>query len=290
MGNLKNHIYETEELVIGLTIPALLYSYIHNIPVIYKYRTKYKFFEYVNNSVNLTKTAILKDNKKLNLPEGHLVMPYLKSNVLNHLYLIQSLTGMIPLDDKVADIRLDEEDKLLKITTKNQRLIRYKFNKLRIFDTRGLEFLNPVGNTSDKHYVLDEFSFDLRSKHFYHMIPTREDFPRNVYISSDKNKLMAHSLLTPEEMNQPEFSSFFITKQVEYVLGQFDITGKLEWIKRHAEEKDNLEYEQKNWLIIDKRNEEEIWKERKPHTFQTWLGSSRSRVVQKMMDSLGQTP
>ena len=135
MDKLKGHIYEAEEIIVGLTIPALLYSYVHNLPIIYKHRTRYRFFEYIDNSVNLTKTAILKDNKKLNLPEGHLVMPYLKSNVMDSLYMVQSLTGMIPFDDKVVDIRLEEE-KILKITTRNQRVYRYKFNKLRIFDTR----------------------------------------------------------------------------------------------------------------------------------------------------------
>lgn len=288
MDKLKGHIYEAEEVIVGLTIPALLYSYVHNLPIIYKHRTRYRFFEYIDNSVNLTKTAILKDNKKLNLPEGHLVMPYLKSNVMDSLYMVQSLTGMIPFDDKVVDIRLEEE-KILKITTRNQRVYRYKFNKLRIFDTRGLEFLNPIGNAPEKHYILDEFKFDLRSKYFYHMIPTGGDFPRNVYISSDKKRLMAHSLLTPDEMNRPEYSSFYITKQVESVLKNNGVEGKLEWLKRYNEEKDLLEYEQKDWLVIDKRNEEEIWKERKPNTFHTWLGSSRSRVVQKMMDSRGLT-
>ena len=290
MGKLKEHLYESEELVIGLTVPSLLYSFIHNAPVIYKYKTAPRFFEYINNSVNLTKIALMKDNKKLSLPEGNLVMPYLKSRVLDHLYLIQSLTGNIPFDDKIADIRLDEEEKILKITTGNQRLFRYKFNKLRIFDTRGLEFLNSTGNTKEYHYVLDEFKFDLRSKYFYDMIPTTGYFPRNIYMSSDKKKVMSHSLMTPIEMNLPDLSSFFITKSVEHILSQYGIEGKLEWIKRHTEDKDPYDYEEKEWLIIDKRNEEEIWKERKPNTFHTWLGSSRSRMVQKMMDSLGQTP
>jgi hypothetical protein len=290
MDSLKAHVYEFDEIVIGLTVPSLLYSFIHNVPVIFKYKTKPRFFEYINNSVNLTKIAIMKDNKKLSLPEGNLVMPYLKSKVLEHLYLIQSLTGNIPFDDKVADIRVDEEEKILKITTRNQRLFKYKFNKLRIFDTRGLEFLNSTGNTQEHHYVLDEFNFDLRSKYFYDMIPTTGHFPRNVYMSSDRKKLMSHSLMTPEEMSSPDLSSFFITKSVQHILAQHGVDGKLEWVRRYTEEKDINEYEQKDWFVIDKRDEEEIWKERKPNTFHTWLGSSRSRMVQRMMDFLGQTP
>ena len=290
MDSLKAHVYEFDEIVIGLTVPSLLYSFIHNVPVIFKYKTKPRFFEYINNSVNLTKIAIMKDNKKLSLPEGNLVMPYLKSKVLEHLYLIQSLTGNIPFDDKVADIRVDEEEKILKITTRNQRLFKYKFNKLRIFDTRGLEFLNSTGNTQEHHYVLDEFHFDLRSKYFYDMIPTTGHFPHNIYMSSDRKKLMSHSLMTPEEMNSPELSSFFITKSVQHILAQHGVDGKLEWVRRYTEEKDINEYEQKDWFVIDKRDEEEIWKERKPNTFHTWLGSSRSRMVQRMMDFLGRTP
>lgn len=290
MKTLKDHIYEFDEVVIGLTTSSLLYSYIFNLPVIYKYKNKPRFFEFVDNSVNLTKIGILKENKQLNFPKGKLVKSYSKSRVMNHLMMIQSLCGNLPFKDEVADIRLDEEEKLLKITTKQQRIFKYKFNKLRIFDTRGLSFLKPTGESQDKHYVLDEFNIKVKNKKFYHVIPTEDDFPRNIYISTDEKKLMAHSLLTPAEMSNPEYSSFFIQKQVERNLESNGIKAKLEWMKRHYEDKDKDTYEEKDWLIIDQRDEEEVWKERRVNTYHTWLGSFRSRMVQRMMDSLGQMP
>jgi len=287
MNSLKEHIYEFDEVVIGLTTSSLLYSYIFNLPILYKYRNKPRFFEFVDNSVNLTKTGILKDNKQLNFPKGKLVKSYSKSKVMDHLYMIQSLCGNIPFKDSISDIRLDEDEKILKITTETQRLFRYKFNKLRIFDTRGLSFLNSTGESEDKHYVLDEFNIEIKNNKFYHIIPREGDFPKNIYISSNKKKLMSHSLLTPTEMENPEFSSFFIQKQVERELEATGIKAKVEWIKRHYEEKDRNSYEQNDWLIIDKRDEEEVWKDRKINTYHTWLGSFRSRMVQRMMDSLG---
>lgn len=290
MNSLKEHVYEFDEVVIGLTTSSLLYSYIFNLPIIYKFRNKPRFFEFVDNSVNLTKTGILKENKQLNFPKGKLVKSYSKSRVMDHLYMIQSLCGNIPFHDEVSDIRLDEEDKTLKVTTKNQRLYRYKFNKLRVFDTRGLNFLKPTGESQEKHYVLDEFKIKIKNKKFYHIIPRQTDFPRNIYISSDKKRLMAHSLLTPAEMSLPDFSSFFIQKQVERELESQGIKAKLEWLKRHYEDKDRDTYETKEWLVIDQRDEEEVWKDRKINTYHTWLGSFRSRMVQRMMDSLGQNP
>ena len=173
---------------------------------------------------------------------------------------------------------------------KERRVNKYKFNKLRIFDTRGLSFLKPTGESQDKHYVLDEFNIKVKNKKFYHVIPTEDDFPRNIYISTDEKKLMAHSLLTPAEMSNPEYSSFFIQKQVERNLESNGIKAKLEWIKRHYEDKDKDTYEEKDWLLIDQRDEEEVWKERRVNTYHTWLGSFRSRMVQRMMDSLGQMP
>lgn len=288
MTSLKDHIYEFDEVVIGLTTSSLLYSYIFNLPVIYKYRNKPRFFEFVDNSVNLTKIGILKENKQLNFPKGKLIKSYSKSKVMDHLFMIQSLCGNIPFRDEVADIRLGEDEKLLKITTKQQRIIKYKFNKLRVFDTRGLSFLKPTGESQDKHYVLDEFKIKIKNDKFYHIIPREGDFPRNIYISSDKKRLMAHSLLTPSEMAIPDFSSFFIQKSVERELELNKIKAKLEWVNRHYEDKDKDTYEEKDWLVIDQRDEEEVWKDRKINTYHTWLGSFRSRMVQRMMDSLGQ--
>lgn len=287
MESLKNHIYQFDEVVVGLTTTSLLYSYIFNLPIVYKYKTTPRFFEFIDNSVNLTKTGLLKENKQLNFPKGKLVKSYSKKRVMDHLYMIQSLCGNIPIKD-VADLRVDEEEKILKITTNNQRLFRYKFNKLRVFDTRGLEFLQPIGESIEKHYVLDEFKIKMKNDKFYHVIQRGGDFPRNIYISSDKKRLMSHSLLTPGEMALPDFSSFFIQKSTERELENHGIKAKLEWVKRHYEDKDKDTYEEKDWLIIDQRDEEEVWKDRKINTYHTWLGSFRSRMVQRMMDSLGQ--
>ena len=287
MNKLKEHIYEFDEVVIGLTTSSLLYSYIFNLPIIYKFKNTPKFFEFVDNSVNLTKTGLLKDNKQLNFPKGKLTRPYSKKKVMDHLYMIQSLCGNIPFKDEVADLRADEETKILKITTQTQRVFKYKFNKLRIFDTRGLEFLIPSGVTQDKHYILDEFDIKIKNDKFFHIIPREGDFPRNIYISSDKKRLMTHSLLTPIEMNFPDFSSFFITKQVERELESNNIKSKVNYIKRVYEERDINDYEESDWYIIDKRSEEEVWKDRKVNTYHIWLGSFRSRMVQKMMDTLG---
>jgi hypothetical protein len=288
INNLKDHIYYFDEICIGLTTTSLLYSYIFNTPIIFKHKSKTRFFEFVDNSVNLTKTGMLKENKQLNFPKGKYVKAYSKSKVMDHIFMIQSLGGNIPFKDGVSEIHLDEQEKLLKISTKNQRIIKYSFNKLRIFDTRDLNFLNPLGESQEKQYVLDEFKIQINNKKFYDIIPLDINFPRTIHISKDKKTLFSESYLTLAEMNFPDFSSFFITKSIERELNKLGMKVKLEWMKRHYDIKDKYEYEDGEWLIIDKRNEEEIWKERKINTYRTWLGSFRSRMVQRMMDSLGQ--
>ena len=87
MNKLKDHIYEFDEVVVGLTTSSLLYSYIFNLPIVYKYRNNPRFFEFVDNSVNLTKIGIMKDNKQLNFPKGKLVKSYSKKKVILELWL-----------------------------------------------------------------------------------------------------------------------------------------------------------------------------------------------------------
>lgn len=284
---LKEHVYEFDEVVIGLTIPSLLYAYIYNLPIVYKFRSKPKFFEFIDNSVNLTKTGLLKDNKQLSFPKGKLIKAYSSEKVLDHLYFINSISGKIPFKDNVSELYL-EDNNILKIITSNQRLFRYKFNRLRIFDTRELNFLEPIGNNNDKIYVLDEFNVEFKTKKSYDIIPTDIEFPKEIYTATDRKRLMSYSVMTREQLLDPNYSSFFITKQIESIFSSYDIKAKVEWVKRYEQEKDPLEYETQENIIIDKRNEEEIWKLRKIDTYHIWSGSFRSRVVQKMMDFLGQ--
>lgn len=287
MPSLREHKYEFDEVVIGLTTSSLLYSYIFNCPMLYKNESHPRFFEFIDSSVNLTSIGIPKDNKQLNFPKGKLVKAYSKKRVMEYLFLLLSLSGNIPFKNEISDIRVDEELKIIKITTKTQRIFRYKFNKIRIFDTRNLQFLTPSGITKEKHYVLDEFEVKIKNEKYYHVIPLEGDFPKNIYISSDKKKLMSHSMLTQEEMNDPEYSSFFISKQIEKELEANGINAKITYLKRHYEDKDPNEYEERDWIIFDKRTEEEIWKGKKTNIYLTWLGSFRYRMAQKMRDTLG---
>ena len=288
MNKLKDHVYEFDEVLIGLTTSSLLYSYIFNLPIIYKLRNRPRFFEFIDNSVDLTKTGFLKENKELILPKGKKIFSYSKRSIMDHLYFIQCLCGNIPFrDDDISEIRVNEEDKLLKIITNKQRIFKYKFNKLRVFDTRELNFLTSTGNSTEKKYVLDEFELKIKNDKFYNIIPTEFDFPKEIYIASDKKRLMSYSLLTLDQINDPEYSSWFITKQIQSILSKLNLKADLLWTKRTLEEKDPLEYKEEDWLIIDKRNEEEIWKLKKVNTYRIWSGSFRSRLVQRMRDSLG---
>ena len=49
MNTLKEHVYEFDEVVVGLTVSSLLYSYIFNLPIVYKCRNTPRFFEFIDN-------------------------------------------------------------------------------------------------------------------------------------------------------------------------------------------------------------------------------------------------
>jgi len=287
MNDLKTHIYEYDEINIGLNISSLIHSYFTGNPILYKINSKPRFFEFIDYSMNLSRIGMDKENKQLNFPKGKFVKPYSKKSVYNHLYYIQSLSGKIPLAENVTEFYLDEESQILKVVSKNQRIYKFKFNKLRIFDTREIKFLTPTGERKEHLYVLDEFNTKFIDNKFYHIIPAEGLFPRNIYLSTDKKRLMSHSELTMEELRNPEYSSFYIGKQVNKILLENKLRIKLEWVKRHIQDKDLNEYETSSSIIIDKRTEDEVWKDCREFTQTTWLGSFQYRMVHQMMDSRG---
>ena len=100
--------------------------------VIYRIKFYTYFFDFFDENTCLEKYIIETIEYELSTVDGVKKVGASKLEVWEKLVFHLSLAGLIPLADKVYSIRI-EDDNLVKVTTKNSRVARFKFNSLRIF-------------------------------------------------------------------------------------------------------------------------------------------------------------
>ncbi len=285
MSDLSHHIYEVDELVIGNSLEAVTYSYLNKKPLILNSVKKPYFFEFFERGSCLEKymtDAVEYEFKTMN---GSRLTGSSKLEVWEKLVFCLSVAGLIPIADKVYSLRV-ENDNLLKITTNNSRMVRIKFNKLRIFDTDKITGLDAF-KSCNKFKVIDWVNVRSGMKHEYDYFETEDNFVKEVYFypshrmgygeNDDRKDLVAVSYLTKEQLDDFEYSDTYVKFKVLKLMKEAGIKGarngrrhddpsiyayhsvKIEPDTREIHMNENFELENKELFIFDHREEREIY-------------------------------
>ena len=103
---MKRHVYEYEDVVLGSTLEAVLYSHYAGYKLVMPSLRPPDPFDQIN------------DLKKL--------------DIWNEVLFDMSLAGEAPMADKVTSVRV--EDSELKVVIDNSKMIRIKYENLFVFD------------------------------------------------------------------------------------------------------------------------------------------------------------
>ena len=155
---MNKHEYEFDEVIIGNTLAGLMYSYFNSAPLISVIDKKPFFFEFFNPDLELSKLQLETENYELNGIGTKKIFGHSKLKTWEHLAFVLSLSGCMPLSNKAATIRI-EDNNILKITTKKFRVVRIKFKKLTIFDDEGVEGLHIPEKEFGIFKVIEKFIF-----------------------------------------------------------------------------------------------------------------------------------
>ena len=93
---MKEHVYEYDEVVVGNDLPALLYSYKHCCPVIFKNTNPPETYEYLDKDINLQNLFFLEEEKTLELPNEQKIVGTRKLELYNRLLYVLSFSGLMP--------------------------------------------------------------------------------------------------------------------------------------------------------------------------------------------------
>jgi hypothetical protein len=222
---MKNFIHEVDEAVFGSSMCALMYAYVNQIPLFYSTLNKPKLFEHFD-----TKYSFSNINNKNEILCNNEMKTYgiRKVDLWNGLSFVLSLEGLMPLADNASSARLDED--LLKVTTKNSKVIRIKFNKLHMFE-ENIEGLPGTTQINNEGIVYDYFEFDTLHEYKTMFIETNEDFVNQVYITGRKGVIISKV----EDLTN-EIPDYAIKFRLFELTKQYNIIGRQNGIYHYRKE------------------------------------------------------
>lgn len=282
MSDLSRHIYEFDELVIGNSLEAVSYSFLNQVPIIINDNSKIKFFDFFEPDDNLEKYKIEQIKYELNTDKGKLIVGSSKLEAWQRIVFSLSLSGLLPANNLVSSVRIEDENNL-KIATKNSRVIRFKFNNLRIFDDQNVSGLG-VPEIEENYKVVDWVNVRAGMKHEYDKFETGDNFVNEVYFypsqrssGGEKKDLVSVSYLNKEQLQDFEYSDTYVKFKVKQLMKDNGIKGpkngkrwddpnkwayysiKLEPAKREIIRLTKPVYENEGNFIFDNRNEREVY-------------------------------
>ena len=229
---MKEHQYKYETVVIGGRLNALLYAYYNNLPIIFTEPQPPHPFEYFDPRVDLSDFLFDHDKFQLCTLNGKKEFGQSKLKLYNHMCFLLSLAGLMPLFNIADTMRIEKT--LLKIATKNSRLIQIEFDSLVIFDDHNVAGLSPPKQKKEETFeVIDWISTRVGGKHEIDYIKTKEAFVNEIFFYPSERidgntkikDIAAISYLTHEDINDYRFSDTYARFKILELMKSAGIKG-----------------------------------------------------------------
>ena len=263
---MKGHVYEYDEVVVGGNLAAVFYCYINRCPLIFKHYEYPHFYEYFESNFPLEELFLINNAHTLKTPDQVIEVGSKKIEIYDRFLFILSLSGLIPVSNKIEKIRV-EDSQNLKITTDRSKIIKIKFNKLRIFNPQIVAGLSKKNVLAKRHLVHSRFEIACR-EHNCDFIEVGDNFVNKVFFYESKlrkRKVLITSYLLESELNDFDYSIIPMKYKLRDVFEKSGIEKHknvrevgLDFLGRKVYNCDETVYEQIENVIFDNRTEKEI--------------------------------
>jgi hypothetical protein len=264
---MKKHVYEYDEVVVGSGLSAIFYSYINQLPLIFKEENPPQFYEHFEADFPLDGLFLTNPPGTLNTPQGQIKVGTSKLQMYDRLLFVLSVAGKIPISDKIEKIR--SEGNTLKIATQRARSIKIKFNKLRVFDPELIQNLNRLSSQKKKCLVQDKFRV-VMEEHDYDLIRVNDDFVSEIRFYANevikkRKEIVVTSFLTDDDLLKFDYSLIPMKYKLRSIFENLGLKKRvyeqeivLDYINREVYNRDTSEYEEVENIVFDFRTEKEI--------------------------------
>tara|TARA_R110000824_G_scaffold53868_3_gene148751 strand:+ start:176 stop:1093 length:918 start_codon:yes stop_codon:yes gene_type:complete len=210
--------FEYDKLVVGSSLQSLIYAFCKNLPLVFSRFKTPCYIDFFDPDVSLAYLGL--DNQTMSLrTEGeNKIVGSSKVEAWKHLMFFLSLSGNIPMMDKTAAIRLEDEN-TLKATTDSSRFARFKFNELIVFDEdiaglpdtliqraeKKYKVVDWMHIASGKQQAIDYFKTDDEFVNEIHLYPA-DGIDGNNFSTKD---VVTISYLTEDQLKEFEYSDTY---------------------------------------------------------------------------------
>jgi hypothetical protein len=281
---MSSHTYEYDELVIGSSLNALIYSYLNSKPLVFNAIKKPFFFESFPPKLDLAHLFYKNEERTLKAPSEDKQIGASKSELWKRLLFVHSLAGLLPLSNHAASLRIVNENSI-NVMTQNFQSALMKFNKLRIFDVENIFGITQPMKQDKKYQVVDWVDVKSGMVHQYDFLKSSIDFVREIYFypseridgKSNKKDLTSVSYLDEKQLNDFDFSDTMAKFKIMKIMKRAGIRGarngkdvlrpdqykyyalNIKPRKRELRELYPLDsYEDKENFIFDRRRDEQV--------------------------------
>ena len=221
-----------KKIVIGNSLSALMYSYIHNCPVFFTKPKIPRRFDYLTHGT--FPLLIPEHEHELKTFNQHVLVGPSKQLLWDRLYFSLSLNGLIPLSNLCHSIRYDG-DRLV-CSNEYSKICEIKFDTCHYFgDDNAKGFIREKKLDDDNYLCYDYIAFNSGGKHEIDFIDTNDNFVSKVWFyGSDRidgntpiRDACAVSKLTESQLLDFDYSETMARFKVLKIMKDNGMRGKL---------------------------------------------------------------
>ena len=229
-------VIKYKDIIIGNQLNALFYAYFNSLPILLN-GNRILPFEFFDYRFDLSECFIHNQRNRLNTVEGEILKGIQKKRVYSYLCWILSLSGKIPLSNKIQTIRYLGNKQLEIITYSNQHIkIEYE-NQLYIFSTDKIKGLD-LKERATTYEVLDWVDVHAGTIHDIDIIDRNNTFVKTIYFypsvrvpsnysrKNIKKDAIAYSILSKKQLRDENYTDYFVKFIVEQTMKENGVKGK----------------------------------------------------------------
>ena len=225
-------IFEYDNIVIGSSLSALAYAYVHDYPVFFTKPEPPFRFDYL--APNHTPVGLVSQSKILNSCNNQIEVGLPKQLLWDRLLFLLSLNGKVPLSNLCHKIRYDGVSMVC--SNEYSKIFEASFDNCHYFgDLHAAGFVKQKSLDEDTYLCYDHIAFNSGGKHEIDFIYTGDDFVSEIWFySSDRidgntpvRDACAVSKLTESQLRDFDYSETMARFKVLKIMKDNGMRGKL---------------------------------------------------------------
>jgi len=202
-----------EEIVIGSSLRAVMFAFIHSIPLVFTEAERPFRFDYLPEDLDLSCIGIENTKIEVKTHGVPLIFGSQKAILWEKMIFIMSMRGLVPLSDLCSSMR-HRENKII-CSNEYSKIAEIQFDKCYFFGDAGItHILEQKKVADDKIVCYDYIAFNRGGKHDIDYIETEDDFVKQIWFyptdridgNSSVKDVCAVSVMSREDPSIFDFS------------------------------------------------------------------------------------